>query len=156
MHSYRCILGSLLFSLYILPSGAIFKKYKISYHCHADDTQFHIPAETDSSDSLDVLYNCFEEIKVWMANHFLQLNEIKSEVLILGHSRTSSVFNLGSLSASVQHYVRNLGVTFDPLLNVETHISTVVKGSFFHLISINKQRFGDSNPSVRNIRPGLL
>ncbi len=48
-----------------------------------------------------------------MANHFLLLNESKSEIQILGHSRTSSVSNLGSLSASVQHYVRNLGVTFD-------------------------------------------
>ncbi len=73
-----------------------------------------------------------------MANNFLQLNESKSEILILGHSRTSSVFNLGSLSASVQPYVRNLGVTFDSLLNFEKQISTVVKGSFFHLRSIAK------------------
>ncbi len=54
------ILGPLLFSLYMLPLGAIFKKYKISYHCYAEDTQFHLPAKTDSSDSLDVLYDCFE------------------------------------------------------------------------------------------------
>ncbi len=72
-----------------------------------------------------------------MANNFLQLNESKSEILILGHSRTSSVFNLGSLSASVQPYIRNLGVTFDSLLNFEKQISTVVSG-FFHLRSIAK------------------
>ncbi len=94
------------------------------YHCYADDTQFYLPAKTDSSDSLDVLYNCFEVIKDWMADHFLQLNESKSEIQILGHSRTSSVFNFGSLSASVQPYVRNLGVTFDSLLNVKKQISS--------------------------------
>ncbi len=73
-----------------------------------------------------------------MASNFLQLNESKSEILILGHSRTSSVFNLGYLSASVQPYVRNIGVTFESLLNFEKQISTVVKGSFFHLRSIAK------------------
>ncbi len=73
-----------------------------------------------------------------MANSFLQLKESKSKFLFLGHSRTSSVFNLGSFSASVQPYIRNLGVTFDSLLNFEKQISTVVKGSFFHLRSIAK------------------
>ncbi len=55
---------------------------------------------------------------------------------LLAHSRTSSVFYLRSLSASFQHYVGNLDVTFDSLLNFEKQISTVVKGSFFHLRSI--------------------
>ncbi len=52
------------------------------------------------------------------------------------NSDSSSVFQLGSLSASVQPYVRNLGVTFDSLLNFKKQISVVVKGSFFHLRSI--------------------
>ncbi len=66
-----------------------------------------------------------------MADNFLQLNESKSEILILGHSRNSSDFHLGSLSANVQPYVRNLGFTFDSSLEFDKQISTVVKGSFF-------------------------
>ncbi len=54
----------------MLPLGAIFKKYKISYHCYADDTQFYLPAKTDGNGSLDVLDDCFEEIKGWMADNF--------------------------------------------------------------------------------------
>ncbi len=34
------------------------------------------------------------------------------------NSDSSSVFQLGSLSASVQPYVRNLGVAFDSLLQL--------------------------------------
>ncbi len=72
-----------------------------------------------------------------MANNFLQLNESKSEILILGHSRTSSVFNLGSLSASVQPYIRNLGLHSIRYSTLRKQISTVVSG-FFHLRSIAK------------------
>ncbi len=107
----------------MLPLGAIFKKYKISYHYYADDTQFYLPAKTDCSDSLDVLYDCLEAI-----------NAIKWKQKL--NSDSSSVFQLGSLSASVQPYVRNIGVTFDSLFNFKKQISIVVKGSFFHLRSI--------------------
>ncbi len=49
------ILGPVLFSLYMLPLGSIFKKRNISFHCFADDVQIYLPIQTNSPSSIQAL-----------------------------------------------------------------------------------------------------
>lgn len=106
------ILGPLLFSLYLLPLGSIFKKHKLSFHCFADDVQIYLPLKP-SSDSVQALLYCIHDVKEWMAQNFLKLNESKTEVVVFGNSlEPSSV--LGPLSSYCHHQsARNLGVILD-------------------------------------------
>ncbi len=56
------ILAPILFSLYMLPLGSIFRKYGLSFHCYADDTQVYLPIKRNS-DGLDALWACLADVK---------------------------------------------------------------------------------------------
>jgi len=79
------ILGPTLFSLYMLPLEYIFKQHNINYHLYADDLQLYLPLECDGCTSFTNFYNCLTEVKGWLSNNFLQLNEDKTEFIIFGH-----------------------------------------------------------------------
>lgn len=58
----------------------VFLRDVISY---ADDTQFYIAVSPGETHSVDDLFNCILEIKTWMAENLLQLNQDKTEVLVI-------------------------------------------------------------------------
>jgi len=68
----------LFWDLYCFPFICSPCKYNISYHCHADDSQLYRPVRLDTSASFDVLLGCVDDIKRWMTNNFLQINEDKT------------------------------------------------------------------------------
>ena len=56
--------GLLLFSLYLLPLGFIFRKHKIAFHCYADDTQVYVPLKQENVFSIQALTECLKECSV--------------------------------------------------------------------------------------------
>ncbi len=91
------ILGPLLFTIYMLPLGLIICKCDINFHCHADDTQLYVQLKPGSADVLRII-SCLVEIKNWMCDNFLQLNDSKSEVIIITPSGPSTT-SINSLSS---------------------------------------------------------
>ncbi len=80
------ILGPLLFNLIcylsVTLSGGMVQC--IFFHSYADDTQLYVAMFPNVPVQLDSLVNCIQDIKDWMSQNFLQLNQDKTEVLIIG------------------------------------------------------------------------
>ncbi len=133
------VLAPMLFSIYMLPLGSIFKKYDISFHRYADDSQIYLPLKQHEH-CLDALLSCLNDIKAWMDINFLNLNDNKTEIIVFGHNESQKIsnFNLGPLSPYVKPCVKNLGVYLDSALKFDIQVSTVVKSSFFHLRALAK------------------
>lgn len=91
------ILCPLLFTLYILPLGQSLCRHDINFYCYMNGTQLYVPIKPGITNVAGVMY-CHAEIKNWMLKHFLQLNDPKSEVVIItpSGSSTSCIYNLKS------------------------------------------------------------
>ncbi|KAF7650929.1 hypothetical protein LDENG_00118830 [Lucifuga dentata] len=89
--------------------------------------------------------SCLSDIKCWMSNNFLQLNDSTTEILITTPSGPFKISDqltssLGSLSAYVKSEVRNLGVIFDSSLSFNAQLTKVIQTCFLKLRHISKIR----------------
>ena len=93
---------------------------------------------TTNKSLLNSLMSCLDDIKCWMAQNFLQLNENKCEIILFGPPDTVTTLTntLGNLSTLVKPYVKNLGVIFDPQFKFDRQVNSVVKACFFQLRTI--------------------
>ncbi len=139
MVSPRVLLLALFyFHCICCPWAQLKKKYCMSYHLYADDTQIYLPMKVAENTGLNLLFTCLEEVKSWITQNLLQLNQSKTEIMFFGPARGCLDMStyLGSWSDYCHDQIRNLGVVFDPELKFDKQINAVVKNSFFQIRSI--------------------
>ncbi len=54
----------------------------MSFHVYADDTQIYLLIKTNDLSAL----RCLDEVKIWLAQKYLLLNEDKTEVIVVSPS----------------------------------------------------------------------
>ncbi|KAI0231603.1 Protein phosphatase 1 regulatory subunit 21 [Lamellibrachia satsuma] len=143
------VLGPVLFTLYTGPIGQIVRRHRLDFHLFADDSQLYVSFKIkDTSDEMAALARiqaCIGELKAWMTHHRLQLNDDKTEVLVITtpssaskHSLTDVVIGDSILQPTA--VARNIGVMFDSELSMKSQVSKLCQVAYFHLHRIRSIR----------------
>ena len=141
------VLGPELFKDYISPLASLIRSHGVHWHGYADDTQLYVtfrPGE-DEDRAIEQLQNCITEIKKWMKQNFLKLNDEKTEFMVLGSANnlakvaTNSIL-VGDQIIQKSKHLRNLGATFNDTATMETQITKTSQIAGHNLFSISKIR----------------
>ncbi len=132
------IFGPVLFSIYMLPLGSIFRKHNVSFHCFADDMQIYLPLKINEKTSVQVLLDCLKDIRSWMEANFLSMNKNKTEIIVFGQQNRLDCYDsaIGNLESHCHPFARNLGVILDRDFGFNKQISSIVKSTPSHLCYI--------------------
>ena len=140
------VLGPILFVLYMQPLFDIVSFHSINQHAFADDNQLYIDATLDQlQPTIESFQNCISDVKSWMTLNKLQLNDSKTECMLVRSSRIPadalpSSLKVGDCDVEFVPSVKNLGVTLDCHLTMSAHVRNTCKIAYMHLRQISAIR----------------
>ena len=124
-------------------------KHNLEIHCYADDSQLYLsfcPNDNANQEAaLARVERCIEDIRNWMLNDKLKLNDDKTEFMIIGTSQQLAKVSINSLRVGTATITpvssaRNLGSWFDSKLTMATHISKTCNSAFNYLYNLRRIR----------------
>ena len=137
------VLGTVLFCIYTLTLGAIFRKYQLHYHLYADDAQPYGDLsgvrDGEIADAVCRVERCIEEARLWMSDHNLLLNESKTEPIIISAPNCKHMQDV-CCNIVPPPTIRNLGIMLDCELTMSSQVSLACKSAYCHLYAISKIR----------------
>ena len=140
------VLGPQWFTIYTYPIGNIVRKHNLHFHLYADDTQIYLAFKSyEFSPSISRIEDCIEEIRLWMRDNFLKLNDSKTEYLIIGskhHTSKTAIDDIviGNARIAPSSKARNLGVIFETDMSPKFQISSTLRGTYSQIRNIGKIR----------------
>lgn len=149
------VLGPVLFTVYLSPLGDILRRHGIKFHLYADDSQLYLSFPPPSSaTAVAQMERCIAEVRAWLARNFLQLNDGKTELLMVGSSAQLtkaqiSGVTIGDISALVVPSARNLGAVLDSACSLLAHVRAVCQSARFHLRKVGRIRKYLDTPTAR-------
>ena len=115
--------------------------HDVNLHLYADDTQLYIGIHLPEADiAMEKLEVCVGEIRKWMAANMLNLNNGKTEYMLIGSNYMIrqiqpclNSISIGSSIVSKATSVQNIGVIMDQTLSMEQQVNNIIFMSFMLL-----------------------
>ena len=84
--------------------------------------------------AVDTVQLCVRDIRIWMSHHFLELNDAKSEVLVVGSRQQLAKAKVtgvtfGNTMVTPSARLRDLGIVFDTEMTMVDHVNTVSRAA---------------------------
>ena len=120
------VLGPRNYCMYTKPVSDIIRRHGLSHHSYADDTQLYMTMDhsnNDWRDGLACIELCVSEIREWMNQNMLKLNDDKTELIVFISKYKHDLYNdlsitIGDTVVGCSSQVKDLGVIFDRVLTV--------------------------------------
>ena len=134
------VLGPILFTMYNKPLSAIIDSHSIIHHSFVDDLQLQMSSTPDIiSELLHSMQSCISDVKAWATANMLNLNDSKTELMLVTSKRSKHLHNLptsitiGNAQIPFKKSVKNLGITLDCHLTMNAHVSKIARICYFEL-----------------------
>ena len=175
------VLGTVLFNAYVAPLTNLLNRHDVHHHLYAGGTQLHVDFPPfDHTNALIRMEACISEVKTWLYDNGLVLNESKTEASVIHSSSLRRPIHTEQVDVCGQHLatstiVRDIGVAIDADLSMVKHVANACRSAYYHLsiiarargamtISVYKcldhalvtSRFDDSNAMLFGISDRLL
>ena len=142
------VLGPRIYCMYTKPVSDIIQRHGLSHHSYADDTQLYMTMDHSNNDWRDGLARielCVSEIREWMNQNMLKLNDDKTELIVFASKYKQDLYNdlsitIGDTVVDCSSQVMDLGVIFDRVLSLRQHVSYTSRACRFHLRNISRIR----------------
>ena len=139
------VVGPLLFICYTAPVEDIILAHGFSTMMYADDTQLYVTIKpTEKNQMVSKLELCLQDIRIWMKDNQLVLNDDKMEVLHVSSrfkpSQELAPITSGSCHVKPSSSLRNLGVIFDSHLTMHRHVNNICRKASLALRRIGSVR----------------
>jgi hypothetical protein len=140
-------LGPVLFLLYVQPLSGIIASRDVSHHAYSDDTQLYKSGSISQVEEIcSSVSRCISDVRSWMTENKLKLNEGKTEAMLITSPRSSSSalmpdhFMIENASISFSQSVKNLGVVLEHDLSMKKQVLSVCRAAYMEIRRIGSVR----------------